>query len=162
MVLSKESHPYVVFLPAEQKDKILTAIFGSKASIEILRFFLRHGIANKVYQKDLVQRLTYSNKTVIENLKTLTELGVLTECMEKAEHEGRTVWVKSYTLSDIGKWFALLIAEEKELSDEEKAEILQNIFRNYIKWVKNLSEKLHINKETFKKIFHEEMENEKA
>ncbi|MEM2202446.1 MAG: hypothetical protein QW595_02280 [Candidatus Bathyarchaeia archaeon] len=162
LVLSKESHPYVVFLPAEQKDKILTAIFGSKASIEILRFFLRHGIANKVYQKDLVQRLTYSNKTVIENLKTLTELGVLTECMEKAEHEGRTVWVKSYTLSDIGKWFALLIAEEKELSDEEKAEILQNIFRNYIKWVKNLSEKLHINKETFKKIFHEEMENEKA
>jgi len=158
--LPEESHPYVVFLPAEQKDKILSAIFGSKASLEILRFFLRHGIANKIYQKDLVRQLTYSNKTIIGNLKTLTELGVLTECMEKIERDGRTVWVKAYRLSDIGKWFALLIAEEKELSDKEKAEILQNIFRNYIKWVKNLSEKLYMDKETFKKIFDEEMKNE--
>lgn len=156
--LSHESHPYVVFLPAEQKDKILSAIFGSKASLEILRFFLKRGIANKIYQKDLVRRLAYSNKTIIENLKILTGLGVLTECMEKSEHEGRTVWVKAYKLSDTGKWFALLIAEEKELSDREKAEILQNIFRSYIKWVKNLSEKLGMNKETFKRIFDEEME----
>ncbi|MEM3798266.1 MAG: hypothetical protein QXD34_01675 [Candidatus Bathyarchaeia archaeon] len=157
MDFHSESHPYVVFLPAEQKDKILSAIFGSKASIEILRFFLRQGIANKIYQKDLVKRLAYSNKTIIENLKTLTELGVLAESMEKAEHEGRTVWVKAYRLSDIGKWFALLIAEEKELSDKEKVEILQNIFRSYIRWVKNLSEKLHLSKETFKAIFDEEM-----
>ncbi|MEM4480974.1 MAG: hypothetical protein QXG58_07035, partial [Candidatus Bathyarchaeia archaeon] len=147
----------VVFLPAEQKDKILSAIFGSKASLEILRFFLKHGVANKIYQKDLVRRLAYSNKTIIENLKTLTELGVLTEVMEKTEHERRRVWVKAYRLSDVGKWFALLIAEEKELSDGEKAEILQNIFRSYIKWVKNLSEKLHVDKENLKRIFDEEM-----
>lgn len=157
MSFSKESHPYVVFLPAEKKDKILSAIFGSKASLEILRFFLKQGIANKTYQKDLVKRLAYSNKTIIENLKALTELGILTEYMEKAEHEGRTVWVKAYRLSDIGKWFALLIAEEKELSDKEKVEILQNIFRSYIKWVKNLSAKLHMNTETLKRIFDEEM-----
>jgi len=155
--LPKELHPYVVFLPAEQKDKILSAIFGSKASLEILRFFLKHGVANKIYQKDLVRRLAYSNKTIIENLKTLTELGVLTEVMEKTEHERRRVWVKAYRLSDVGKWFALLIAEEKELSDGEKAEILQNIFRSYIKWVKNLSEKLHVDKENLKRIFDEEM-----
>ncbi|MEM1536902.1 MAG: hypothetical protein QW447_02590 [Candidatus Bathyarchaeia archaeon] len=157
MSLPKELHPYVVFLPAEQKDKILSAIFGSKASLEILRFFLKHGVANKIYQKDLVKRLAYSNKTIIENLKTLTELGVLTEVMEKTEHERRRVWVKAYRLSDVGKWFALLIAEEKELSDGEKAEILQNIFRSYIKWVKNLSEKLHVDKENLKRIFDEEM-----
>jgi hypothetical protein len=68
-------HPYVVFLPAEEKDRILSAIFGSKASLDILRFFLKVGISNKVYQKDLVRRLHYSNKTVIENLKVLTRLG---------------------------------------------------------------------------------------
>jgi len=154
-------HPYVVFLPAEQKDKILSAIFGSKASLEILRFSLKQGIDRKIYQKDLVEKLEYSNKTIIGNLKTLTSLGILLESMEKAEHEGRTVWIKAYRLSDTGKWFALLIAEEKELSDKEKAEILQNIFRSYIKWVKSLSEKLHMDKEIFKKIFDEEMENEK-
>jgi hypothetical protein len=154
---SSEPHPYVVFLPAEQKDKILGAIFGSKASIEILRHFLKQGIANKIYQRDLVKKLAYSNKTIIGNLKTLTDLGVLAESMEKAECEGRIVWVKAYRLTDFGKWFALLLAEEKELSDEEKAEILQNIFRNYIKWVKNLSEKLHLDKEKLRKIFDEEM-----
>ncbi|MEM3770446.1 MAG: hypothetical protein QXG76_04590 [Candidatus Bathyarchaeia archaeon] len=152
-------HPYVVFLPAEEKNRILSAIFGSKASLDILRFFLKTGISNKVYQKDLVKELSYSNKTIIENLKVLTKLGILTEDMEKTEHEGRIVWVKFYMLSDAGKWFALLLAEEKELSDREKAEILQSIFRSYIKWVKNLSEKLHVENATFKRIFNEEMEN---
>lgn len=149
----------MVFLPAEQKNKILSAIFGSKASLDILRFSLKQGISNKIYQRDLVKKLSYSNKTIIENLKTLTKLGVLTEDMEKSEGEKRIVWIKSYKLSDMGKWFALLIAEEKELSDEEKAEILQNIFRNYIRWVKNLSEKLAVKRETFERIFNEEMKS---
>jgi hypothetical protein len=155
--LDAELHPYVVFLPTEQKNKILGAIFGSRASVDILKFSLNQGISNKIYQKELVRKLTYSNKTIIENLKSLTRLGVLREDMEKTEQEGRIVWVKAYQLSDIGKWFALLLAEEKDLSEGEKAEILQNIFRSYIKWVKNLSEKLHVNKEIFEKIFMEEM-----
>jgi hypothetical protein len=155
--LDFQSHPYVVFLPAEQKNKILSAIFGSRASLDILRFSLKNGISNKIYQKDLVKKLSYSNKTIIENLKALTKLGVLTEEMEKTAKKGRIVWVKAYQLSDMGKWFALLLAEEKELSDEEKAQILQNVFRSYIKWVKNLSEKLPIEKVALERIFNEEM-----
>jgi len=150
-------HPYVVFLPAEQKTKILSAIFGSRSAVGILRFSLSQGISNKIYQKDLMKELPYSNKTVIGNLKSLTKLGVLMEEMEKTEKDGRIVWVKAYQLSDVGKWFALLLAEEKDLSEEEKGEILQNIFRVYIKWVKTLSEKLYINKKLLEKIFIEEM-----
>ncbi|MBS7612280.1 hypothetical protein KEJ27_08815 [Candidatus Bathyarchaeota archaeon] len=152
-------HSYVIFLPAEEKDRILSAIFGSKASLDILRFSLKQGISNKIYQKDLVKKLQYSNKTIIENLKVLTKLGVLTEAMEKTESEGRTVWVKAYKLSDVGKWFALLLAEEEDLTDLEKAEILQNIFRSYVRWVKNLSEKLRVGKDVLKQIFSEEMED---
>jgi len=155
--LNSDLHPYVVFLPSEQKNKILSAIFGSKAAVDIFRFSLNQGISNRIYQKDLVRELAYSNKTIIGNLKSLTKLGVLMEDMEKMEKEGRIVWVKAYQLSDIGKWFALLLAEEKDLSRKEKVEILQNIFRAYIKWVKDLSEKLHVNKETLEKIFLEEM-----
>ncbi len=155
--LNSDLHPYVVFLPSEQKNKILSAIFGSKAAVDIFRFSLNQGISNKIYQKDLVRELAYSNKTIIGNLKLLTKLGVLMEDMEKIEKEGRIVWVKAYQLSDIGKWFALLLAEEKDLSRKEKVEILQNIFKAYIKWVKNLSEKLHLNKETLEKVFVEEM-----
>ncbi len=152
-------HSYVIFLPAEEKDRVLSAIFGSKASLDILRYSLKRGISNKIYQKDLVRELSYSNKTIIENLKVLTRLGILIEAMDKVELEGRTVWVKTYRLSDVGKWFALLLAKGEDLTDVEKAEILQNIFRSYIRWVKNLSEKLQVSKDTLRRIFEEEMED---
>lgn len=155
--LDIELHPYVVFLPTEQKNKILSAIFGSKAAVDILKFSLDQGVSNKFYQKDLIRELAYSNKTIIKISKSLTNLGILREAMEKIEKENHTVWVKAYQLSDEGKWFALLLAEERDLSETEKAEILQNIFRQYIKWVKDLSENLHVNKETLEKIFTEEM-----
>jgi len=155
--VNENLHPYVVFLPSEQKTKILSAIFGSKAAVDILKFSLSQGISNKIYQKDLIRKLAYSNKTIIETLKSLTNLEVLREDMEKIKKEGRIVWVKAYQLSDLGKWFALLLAEEKDLSEKEKAEILQNLFRTYIKWVKDLSEKLHVSKKTLEKIFTEEM-----
>jgi DNA-binding PadR family transcriptional regulator len=155
--LNENLHPYVIFLPSERKIKILNAIFGSKAAVAVLKFSLKQGIADKIYQKELVKNLAYSNKTVIENLKSLTKLGVLTEEMEKVEKTGRVVWVKSYQLSEVGRWFALLLAEEKDLSDKEKAEILQSLFRAYVRWVKDLSEKLHIEKGLLKNVFEEEM-----
>jgi hypothetical protein len=155
--VNQKSHPYVVFLPSKQKHKILKAIFGSKAAVDILKFSLNQGISNKIYQKDLVRKLAYSNKTVIETLKSLTNLEVLREDMEKIKKEGRIVWVKAYQLSDLGRWFALLLAEEKDLSEKEKAEILQNLFRTYIKWARDLSEKLHVNRKTLEEIFTEEM-----
>jgi hypothetical protein len=77
--------------------------------------------------------------------------------MEKNEKEGRTIWVKAYQLTDLGKWFALLLAEEKELSEREKSEILQSLFRTYVKLVKDLAEELNINKKMLEEIFTEEM-----
>jgi len=155
--LSVKLHPYVVFLPAEQKDKILSAIFGSKAGVDVLRFSLKQGIAKNIYQKDLVKGLNYSNKTIIGNLKALTKLGVLTECMEKNEKERRIIWVKAYQLTDLGRWFALLLAEEKELTEKEKSDILQSLFRTYMKLVKDLAEELNINKKMLEAIFKEEI-----
>ena len=150
-------HPYVVFLPAEEKNKTLSAIFGSKAAVDLLRFSLKQGVSKNIYQKDLYTKLNYSNKTIIENLKTLTKLGVLNEDMEKNDREGRIIWVKTYQLTDAGKWFALLLAEEKELTEQEKAEILQSLFRTYVKMVKGLAEEIGINKKALEEIFKEEM-----
>jgi len=155
--LNVKLHPYVVFLPSEEKNKILSAIFGSKAAVDILKFSLKQGISKNIYQQDLCKKLNYSNKTIIENLKSLTKLGVLNEDMEKNEREGRIIWVKAYQLTDAGKWFALLLAEEKELTEKEKAEILQSLFRTYVKMVKGLSEELGINKQNLAEIFKEEM-----
>jgi DNA-binding PadR family transcriptional regulator len=155
--MNSDLHPYVVFLPSEEKNKVLSAIFGSKAAVDLLRFSLEQGIAKSIYQKDLVKNLNYSNKTIIENLKTLTKLGVLDEAMEKNEKEGRIIWVKSYQLTDLGKWFALLMADEEQLSEQEKAEIMQNLFRIYVKMIKGIAEELHIDKKMFEDIFKEEM-----
>lgn len=150
-------HPYVVFLPSEEKNKILSAIFGSKAAVDVLKFSLQQGISKNIYQQDLCRKLNYSNKTIIQNLKTLTKLGVLNEDMEKNERAGRIIWVKAYQLTDAGKWFALLLAEEKQLTEKEKAEILQSLFRTYVKMVKRASEELGINKQELAEIFKEEM-----
>jgi DNA-binding PadR family transcriptional regulator len=150
-------HPYVVFLPSTEKNKTLSAIFGSKAAVEILRHSLKQGISNRLYQKDLIDELSFSSKTIIENLKSLTKLRVLDEDMEKTTSEGRVVWVKTYQLSDLGKWFALLLAEERDLSKQETAEILQNLFRSYVRWVADLAQKVGMNKESLTDIFQEEI-----
>jgi DNA-binding HxlR family transcriptional regulator len=157
--MTEKLHPYVVFLPEEKKDKILSAIFGSKAGVDILRYSLKQGIAKNIYQKDLVNKLNYSNKTIIENLKSLTTLGVLNESMEKNEKEGRIIWIKAYQLTNLGKWFALLLAEEATLNADEKTEILQSLFRTYVKQTKRLAEELGINKKMLEETFKEEMKS---
>ena len=157
LLLTVKLHPYVVFLPSEEKNKILSAIFGSKAAVDVLKFSLQQGISKNIYQQHLCRKLNFSNKTIIQNLKSLTKLGVLNEDMEKNEREGRIIWVKAYQLTDAGKWFALLLAEEKQLTEEEKAEILQSLFRTYVKMVKRASEELGINKQELAEIFKEEM-----
>ena len=157
LLLTVKLHPYVVFLPSEEKNKILSAIFGSKAAVDVLKFSLQQGISKSIYQQDLCRKLNYSNKTIIQNLKALTKLGVLNEDMEKNEREGRIIWVKAYELTDAGKWFALLLAEEKQLTEKEKTEILQSLFRTYVKMVKRASEELGINKQELAEIFKEEM-----
>ncbi len=155
--MSETLYPYIVFLPTKRKQKVLLAIFGSKVPIDILKFSIDQGISEKIYQKNLIESLSYSNKTVISHLKTMTDLGVLRENMEKIESDSRIVWMKYYVLSDLGKWFALLLARENALSRDEKAEIIRSVFRSYVKWVKELSEKLHVNKEILREIFLKEM-----
>ena len=150
-------YPYLIFLPISRKEKVLRAIFGSKVPVDILKFSLKQGITEKIYQKDMINNLSYSNKTLIERLKTLTKLGILTEYMEKSVSASRTVWLKYYLLSDLGRWFALLLVEEANLSKEEKVEIVHNAFRSYIQWIKELSKKLELNRKDFNKIFKDEM-----
>jgi len=155
--LNKRLYPYVVFLPRDRKQRVLEAIFGSKSAVNILNFFLRQGVTEKVYQKDLIANLGYSNKTVIDHLKTLTELAILDDLMERVDSGGRTVWLKAYTLTDLGKWFALLLVEEESLPREEKAAIVRNAFRSYMRWIWELSEKLGMPREELSEIFEQEM-----
>jgi len=100
----------------------------------------------------LIESLGYSNKTLIEHLKALTDLGIMEEFMERTESAGRNVWVKYYLLSDLGRWFALLLTKEEALSKDEKAEIVRSVFRSYVRWVRELSEKLGVSKAILEEI----------
>ncbi|MBS7649485.1 MAG: hypothetical protein QXK89_02035 [Candidatus Bathyarchaeia archaeon] len=151
-------YPYVIFLPKSSKREVLRVIFGSSVPADILKFALKRGVSEKIYQKDLIEALGYSNKTVIEHLKALTELGILAEHMEKSEISGRVVWLKTYTLTDLGRWFALLLVEEENLPLEDKVDIACNVFRSYVRWMRELAEKLGIQKKELLRIFEEEME----
>ncbi|UCG45789.1 MAG: hypothetical protein JSV58_03175 [Candidatus Bathyarchaeota archaeon] len=155
--MGEKLYPYVIFLPTKKKQSVLRAIFRSKVSIDILQYFIDKGISRKVYQKGLIDAFSYSNKTTIERLKDLTDLGILKEDMEKTESAGRTVWVKHFVLTDLGKWFALLIAEEDALSRDEKIEIIRSALKSYAKGLRELSEKLGVKKEFLEEIFQEEM-----
>jgi len=156
--MNERLYPYVIFLPTRKKQSILRAIFGSKVPIDILEFSIKQGMSQKIYQKDLIDAFCYSNKTVIERLKALTDLGILKEGMEKMESEGRMVWVKYYVLTDLGKWFALLIAKEDALSKKEKVEIVRSVFKSYVEWIRRFSEKLGIDKAVLEEIFTKEMQ----
>jgi len=156
--MSEKLYPYVIFLPIGKKQSILRAIFGSKVPIDILEFSIKQGISQKIYQKNLINTLSYSNKTVIERLRALTDLGILKEDMEKMEVEGRMVWVKYYVLSNLGKWFALLLAKEDALSKDEKLGIIRSVFKSYVEWIRRFSEKLGIDKKVLEEIFKKEMQ----
>ena len=69
---------------------------------------------------------------------------------------------KYYILSDLGKWFALLLAEETDLKEDEKTEIFRSIFKSYVKWVHETAQKLGVSKEVLQKIFEEEMRENAA
>ncbi|MEM1531187.1 MAG: hypothetical protein QXH19_03685 [Candidatus Bathyarchaeia archaeon] len=155
--MAQRIYPYVIFLPKSSKYEVLRAVFGSSVPADILRFALNRGVFDKIYQKDLIENLGYSNKTVIEHLKVLTELGILGEHIEKAEFSGRTVWLKAYTLTELGRWFALLLVEEENLPREDKIKIAYNAFRSYVRWMRELADKLGIGKEELLKIFREEI-----
>lgn len=148
-------YPYVIFLPKDRKNRVLRAIFGSSVPVEIINFAIEQGISEKIYQRDLIEKLGRSNKTVIDYLKNLTELGILGENMEKTEKEGRVTWLKVYRFTDLGRWFALLMIDEKSLSKEERTEIVISISKSYIQWINRLYDKLGLDKHVLKELLIE-------
>ena len=81
-----EHIPCIVFLPKKTEERInlLQSLFGSEVKIQILKKFCdKEGVKEKIYQKNLIKSLDYSNKTIIHHIKELVRLEVLKEGMEK-------------------------------------------------------------------------------
>jgi hypothetical protein len=75
---SKENlWPYVMFLPEdlEHKQMFIKKVLASKAASGVLASFDKNG---RALQRDLVQTLPYSNKSILSYLKALKEFGLVT------------------------------------------------------------------------------------
>ncbi|RLE77287.1 MAG: hypothetical protein DRJ44_02340, partial [Thermoprotei archaeon] len=121
---------YILPLPIESVNqlKVLLSVFSSEISINILKNIKLEG---RTYQKDLLERLPYSSKTVILKLKQLVSAGVLEEGVEQRKTKGKTVWVKWYTPTFIGKWIITMLTPAEEVNLRELDKISKELFKMY-------------------------------
>ena len=121
---------YILPLPVESVDqlKVLLSVFSSEISIEILRNIRLSG---KTYQKELLRLLPHSSRTVIGKLKQLVSAGVLREGVERRKIGRKTVWVKWYTPTFIGRWIITLLTPPEEADPLRFAEISRELFKMY-------------------------------
>ena len=121
---------YILPLPVESVDqlKVLLSVFSSEITIGILRNIKLSG---KTYQKELLRSLPHSSRTVIGKLKQLVSAGVLREGVERKKIGRKTVWVKWYTPTFIGKWIITLLTPPEEVDPLRFAEISKELFKMY-------------------------------
>lgn len=113
----KKLSPYLILLPDDpdaQKD-VLSTIFGSKIAQEII-LNIDSGV---IFQRDLIKKLKYSNKTILVYLKKLAELNILKEDFTIVEGH-RLLY---YKLKKMGEWFSSLIVYKKYEPEEFKQKI---------------------------------------
>jgi len=133
--------PYILPLPKKtaQQYRVLLSAFGSKLSLEILR---RASPEKKVYQRDLIATLPYSNKTIIDYLNKLVSTGILESGMERVKVKNRTIWAKWYSPTPLGRWFALLLLPTDDFGLDKSKRTLSEIFDIYSENVSELCLKL--------------------
>jgi predicted transcriptional regulator len=158
MVSKLEIWPYIIPLPSnlENQCRFLRSIFGSDTALDILKNVPLEG---RLYQKDLMSKLGYSNKTVIKHLKTLVSFGVLEEGMEKTRERGKTLWLKWYTSTSLGKWLVLLLTSPENVNTEVIEDKLEELFELYVTNAVKLYEKYGLNKMILRKIFDKTLKN---
>ncbi|MDQ1280869.1 MAG: PfkB protein [Thermoproteota archaeon] len=144
----KNLWPYVLPLPLERRelDRILQAVFDSKATLEVLK---KTSPDKRTYQKKLISELRFSNKTVIEALKKLVATGVLKQGMEKKKEKGKTIWKKWYTPTFQGKWLVLLLQSPETVTKDIGKEIVSELFKIYIDSLAKLCVEYELDSQVF-------------
>lgn len=148
--------PYIIFLPSDRDAQLrmLSAVFGSDVNLRILTAFCGKN-KNRVYQKELIETLPYSNKTIINHLKELVSLKVLKEGMEKQEGENKNVWLKYFEVEPSRRWLIFLIYDPESISPEMMKEIIVEVAYYYFKKIGELARQYDIDIEKMRKIFED-------
>ncbi|TFG31800.1 hypothetical protein EU528_05225 [Candidatus Thorarchaeota archaeon] len=91
--------PYLLFMPAEQeeRDEFVRSVLASRIARSVLSSF---GGDGRVLQRDLVETLPHSNKSVLNYLKILHRFGLITTISDI--HNGKRVVVHELTKNGWG------------------------------------------------------------
>jgi len=151
-----EVWPYILPLPSDRANqrRFLISVFGSDIAIEILRNISLEG---KVYQRDLIKSLNYSNKTIIKHLKTLVSFNVLDEGMKKVVENKKTIWLKWYKTTNLGKWVVFLFVPPEKIDKKILEKILEELFELYIRNAVQLCKKYSVDPKLLEKVFSQAM-----
>jgi len=103
------------------------------------------------YQKDLTRTLPYSNKTILNRLKSLVLTDVLSEGMEKSKN--KRAWVKWYKLTSLGKWVKLLMTPPQTLPRAKIKELIGETLELYVEGAVRVCLEHKINPEIIKTAF---------
>ena len=147
-----EVWPYILPLPSDRADqrRFLLSVFGSDTAMDILK---NVSLEEKIYQRDLIRGLHYSNKTIIKNLKTLVTYGVLEEGMEKSSERGKTLWLKWYKSTNLGRWLVLLLVPPEKIDAKLVEKIMEELFELYVKNAVRLCKAYGIDSKLLAKVF---------
>jgi len=91
--------PYLLFLPSESetRDEFIRTVMASRVTRSVLSSFHEDG---RVLQRDLVENLNHSNKSLLSYLKTLNRFGLITTATKV--HNGKRVVYHELTKSGWG------------------------------------------------------------
>jgi len=151
----EEPWPFIIPLPTKStaQYRILTSVFSSDIAMKILR---RLKLNAKTYQRDLVAELkAHSNKSILKYLKMFVEAGILEEGMERVTEDGRSMWIKWYMPTFMGKWLILLLTPRESLSPEEIKSVIEDLLSFYAKSIAKLCSNYNIDPDYFKRVFEE-------
>ncbi len=124
--MEENLYPYLILLPNDPKSqkKILSTIFGS----DIAQSLIINIASGVEFQKDLIKKLTFSNKTIINYLRDLVDLNILEENSTTVGGYRRLF----YKLTKMGEWFSSLVVY-RDYKPEEFKGILEELFQMYLK-----------------------------
>mgnify|MGYP000203289018 CR=1 FL=1 len=134
----RELWPYVVPFPLDAEARRTTwDVLSSRVGMAILRALK---LGEKNYQKDLLAKLPFSNKSVINYLRKMVSAGILREGIDKVRVRlGRVIRVKWYVPTEFGKWLILFLREPDEITPEEAREAIRELLCSYISRVYEVS-----------------------
>jgi len=153
MELERDVWPYVLPFPVDvKKRRLVWKILQSKVGMGILA---RLNVEKPTYQKELIKRLPYSNKSIIEYLKLMVSAKIVEQGMEKAKIRERNVWVKWYKPTKLGRWLILFLKSPREISEETLKETVEELFQIYSANIVEFCQKYDLDIEYFHQVLDE-------